>query len=321
MAKPRSVPEIFLYHSFPRHHAKDNARHDLGIGTLKFILELGLLVVAEEHVFPAVGPLPAFPWAQRRICFTAMPSSDVRGHAKMFGKFSLEFKTDVARQFGAQPAFYLTGSRPGLELFNDAGDMLARHLVEAREVLFKLKELTRTTDKKLQRLSAEARRVVAHVFPTNHPLETLRYTIDTLLNLYYPTDRPTTRARRPTPPLHFIRQREWKIFPNLSVDGTWPYPDLTAAESKALVAFNPKFFKAKILGKPRVQLCNKFPVVGGRRMIDEVNRIIVPDKVLSRVKKMVKEAVVKGQLKAEIPVIPLSSFPKVTFTAPIVACR
>ncbi len=159
------------------------------------------------------------------------------------------------------------------------------------------------------------------MFPVDHPLETLRYTIDTLLNLYYPTDRPTTSSRVPTPALHFIRQREWKIFPNLSVDGTWHYPDLTGVERRKLVNFNPKFFKAKVLGKPRVQLCKKFPEVGGRRMVDEINRIIVPARVLSRVKKMVKEAVMNGQLKTEIPVIALSSFPKSIASAPTVTCR
>jgi hypothetical protein len=120
--RPSPEAEVFFYHSFPRHHEHDRD-FSLGLGILRSILKNGLLLTAEA--FPRSGQHPHVDFVQSRVCFTSAMPSDLRKHSRAFGKFSIEFKGEVLRAFGVQPAFYLAGSLPGVGMFNDAGGELA----------------------------------------------------------------------------------------------------------------------------------------------------------------------------------------------------
>ncbi|RXK53543.1 hypothetical protein ESB00_17790 [Oleiharenicola lentus] len=296
MSCPAVVPnaEIYLYHSFHRHYGKD-ANRRISMGMLRSMLKRGLLMVDELQTAPAVGALPAATIRQKRICFTALEEVNVRAHQEVFGDFSLEFDAQVLRGFGAQPAAYLTTAIRGGELLHDAGDQVLRHLGSAYEALFKLWKLGESPDKDL--LAARGK-VMSEIFPHAHPVETLAFAVETILNLYYPTDLPTSS------PLQFFRQREWKIVPNMAYKGVWHYPPLGDQAREELLKIAPIFFMADFCGEPRVNHCSIFSEVGGRHLLHEARRLIVPDAYAAEARQVVKE---EGDV---IAVVPISALPQ-----------
>lgn len=267
---------ICFYHSFPRVPHQDD--HALGLKILDSILEKGLLLSAELRKLSACEGLNASEFIQRRVCFTALTIDELPNHAKTFGSFSLEFEGGVIRNFGAQPATYFAGCLPNGEIFNEAGEVLARNLLEAHNVLGKLWNLH---DGAVEEKKNLAKALLAEIHPSKIPIQILYFTLQALLNLYYPTDDP-----KRTPPLGYYQQREWKIVPNLSFRGQWHYPSPNAEESTKLLKINPGFFGAVIQGKPRVEHCQFF-TVDGKNIVDSVRRIVVPDAVVEEAKKMV----------------------------------
>ena len=275
VAVPAGKP-IYFYHSFPRlPHQSD---HALGLKILDSILEKGLLLTAELQTFPACRGLNAGEFIQQRVCFTALTTDQLPDHAKAFGSFSLEFDCKVLRNFGVLPAVYFSGRLPNGEIFNEAGGMLARHLLEAHNVL---KDLWILHDCGADEKKKLAKAVLDEIHPSKIPIQTLHFTLQALLNLYYPTDDPER-----TGPLHYYQQREWKIVPNLSYGGQWHYPPPTPEEATKLLQINPDFFAKVIQGKPRVEQCSFF-TVDGKNLVDFVRRIIVPDAVLDDARQIV----------------------------------
>lgn len=292
-----TTSEIFFYHSFHRHTKHDPNRRT-SFSMLRSMLRHGLLLTPEEEHAPRVGGLKQVMWVQHRVCFTALEPHDLVAHQAHFGDFSFEFDGKIVREFGAQPAFYLAGVLSGGALFNASGAGFARHLVEAYSVLDRFWRLQGASHPTLQ---AAAKMVKAEIFDNhttdNHPIETLHFTLQALLNLYYPTDQPSVT------PLQYFRQREWKIFPNLSHDGKWLYPAPDANHRRALLRMNPHFFGARIGAKQKVDLCMCYAPVDGRHIVREARRLIVPDRFVKRVKNLVASAGVK------LPVVPVSSLP------------
>ncbi len=270
------MSKLYFYHSFPRY--KDDR---LALGILHSILNRGLLITSEERKLPRTGKLPAVPFIQQRLCFTLIEPTDLRRHARHFGQFSLEFEPDKLRSFGAQPVLYLAGALPKGKLLNKAGNEVARHMLETHNVLRTFWKLRESKDRKIV---AAAAKIMAAIHPTQHSFETFFFTLQILLNLYYPTDRKVTA------PLHFFRQREWRIIPNFSHDGTWHYPKIEPPERDELLKLNPYFFKAQVGGKPRIDSCLLFSRIGHHHIVKEARRIIVPDRYVAETKRMVSEA-------------------------------
>lgn len=168
---------------------------------------------------------------------------------------------------------------PDGELLNGAGEELARHLLEAHDVFGRLWKLH---DEGNEDDVIMAKAVLGKIHPANITIQELHFTLQALLNLYYPTDD----AKR-TGPLHYYHQREWKIIPNFSFDGkTWHYPGLTPGQRANLLQINPAFFEAVIGGKPRVDHCCRFHDVGGKNVIDSIRRIIVPEEVIDAAREI-----------------------------------
>ena len=195
--------DVCFYHSFPRHHKHDHD-YSIALKTLRSILKNGLLLTAEEFPVPQGFPKPSFP--QIRTCFTATHPAAVKAHSKLFGSFSLEFPLDALRAFGAQPAFYLAAPRNEVGLLNTAGAQTALHLLETYELLGRLWNLR---DKPQSPAIEEATKTLMPLlWHEKHAFQHLFFALQAILNLYYWTDEPSSRA------LRFFEQREWKIIPN-----------------------------------------------------------------------------------------------------------
>jgi hypothetical protein len=255
---------------------------------------MGLVVTAEKRMLPKSGGLKKAALVQDRLCFTAIEPKYLKAHAKAFGMFSLEYDGTTIREFGAQPVMYLTGDLPGGRLLSRAGTDLSRHVLESRNVLWRLFKLS----DKPTALGRKAKTVRQRIYPYSEPFQRCAFSIQALLNLYYPTDR-----KHRTKPLHFFRQREWRIIPNFTHRNKWHYPGLTSSEKQTLMRINPQFFQVRVGRKKRISRCMHFTAVGRSKVLEGAKRLIVPDRYLIRVKNIVAESGVK------LKVVPLSDLP------------
>jgi hypothetical protein len=264
------VNPTFFYHSFPRQKDSD---FKLGLRILDSILGKGLLLTAEALKLPKCDGLEAATFIQRRVCFTALTPDRLAHHAETFGHFSLEFEGKKLREFGAFPALYFSGRLEDGKIFNEAGQELARNLLEAFDDLTRLCDLREGNKEDEKQLAAA---VIQKIHHAKVPIRSLSFTLQALLNLCYPTD-----DAKWTGPLHYYHQHEWKIIPNLSIDGkTWHYDYLTDDQRSDLLVINPEFFGAAIGDKRQVDHCLYYNEVGGKSVINAIRRIIVPDKTL-----------------------------------------
>lgn len=267
--------KIYFYHSFPRHKSQK-----LAFDVLQSILKLGLILTAERRVVPKSGFLNAISLVQDRLCFTAIEPKYLAVHARDFGMFSFEFEEDVMRSFGAQPVMYLAGSPPKPRLLARAGVDLTRHVFESREVLRRLLKLA---DKKTP-FGRKALQVRKNIYPYAEPFQRCFYSVQALLNLYYPTDRKKTKS------LKFFRQREWRITPNFSYRNKWLYPLLTEPEKKILMKINAHAFAQRVGRKKHINRCRRFPMVGKINVLESARRLIVPDRFVPRVRRILRKA-------------------------------
>lgn len=186
-----------------------------------------------------------------------------------------------------------------------SGMSFLRHLVKAQDVLARFYDLQGSSDTTLREA---ANLVKAEIFTkgttAEHPLETLGFTLQALMNLYYPTDDSGVTA------LQYFRQREWRIFPNVAHNGQWLFPDLTSDEKDVVRAVNPTFWNQPLGGKQLVDFCLKYDEVDRRRIVREAKRIIVPDKFVDAVERIVAET------KTTLTVTPLSTIPTEAPKAP-----
>jgi len=276
VATPAGNPNYF-YHSFPRiPRQKDYA---LGLTFLDSILEKGLLRTAELRSFPACKDLDALDCIQQRVCFTALTIDQLPCHAETFGSFSLEFDGTELRDFGALPAVYFSGRLPDGEIFNRAGEMLARRLLEAHNDLGRLWHLH---DNGVEEEKKLAKALLAKIHPSKITVQELHFALRALLNLYYPTDDANRTA-----PLHYYQQREWKIVPNFASEGKWHHPEPSPEEALKLLQINPDFFGAIMQGGRRVDHCLYFRDVNGKAVLSSARRIIIPDTMVDDAKKIV----------------------------------
>ncbi|MBL9187468.1 MAG: hypothetical protein JNK23_08335 [Opitutaceae bacterium] len=268
------MTSTFFYHSFPR--KKD---HVLGLKILESLFRKGLLLTGEERTFAATRNLPAAKAFQQRACFTALSPNEVSGHAEDFGEFALEFDGKALRAFGALPAVYFAGRLPDGEFFNESGQMLARQLLEAHQVLGEIWDRSRNG-------TADERQMLQSILRRDHranlPPEELYFCLQALCNLSYPTDDPKW-----TGPLEYYHQREWKIVPNLAFAGVWHYRTLEDVEKEELIASNREFFEKPMGGKRQIDFCSYFHDVGGKNIIDFARRVIAPEPVLEKAREIV----------------------------------
>ena len=278
---------IYFYHSFPRRQD-----HAVGLRILDSILEKGLLLTAELRTFPGHNLLNTCKFIQKRVCFTALPIDGLARHAQTFGHFSLEFEVAALRDFGALPAVYFSGLFPDGKIFGGAGDMLVRYLLEAHEVLGRLWRLRDHGDDQEKSL-ADA--VLGKINPCGILIQELYFTLQALLNLYYPTDDP-----RWTDLMHYYLQNEWKIVPNLAFKHTWHFLPLSPEQRAELLEMDEAFFGSDILGQPRVDHCSLLNTVGGMGIVDLTRRVIVPDESVEDARRIVV------QRNRNIPVVAAS---------------
>jgi hypothetical protein len=223
----------------------------------------------------------SFSQAKLQLCHVSLLGFRPPGHSKHFGEFSFEFEPTNLRAFGVLPAFYLTAPLPAGKFIHGAGGWVLRLLVECREVFSELYERKHGDDKEF----------VNRVFPPGATsIEELMFSIQAVLNLYYPTEdlsHPQIRE------LGYYKQREWKIVPNFAINNQWIYPKVKEFPDvqAELLKLNPTFFEKPLFTTkaPRVEECLMFQSLQGVPIMNYANRLLVPREVVAIAATMVKD--------------------------------
>ncbi len=278
-----------FYHSFPRPR-DGRSRHaslELGLDILRSLMRWGLLLVPETTVVAGVRLF------QRRLCFTALASSELTAHASAFGEFAIEYDTAPFLALGALPAFYLPNQTGGFEDLGDAGRRLVFGLHSIQHVLEKLKD---STDPIAVEIADDLARAKA---PDLHNLFWVPHTAK---NLFYPAGSDRHGVSKP---LAYYAQREWKIienFPRTDASGkaVWDFHKLNDDQKSDICRINTWFEEEVWLGCGfrRIDECMLLDTMAGNKVVEMGRRIIVPDDVLEKAWE-----IVGGRL----PILPMPS--------------
>jgi hypothetical protein len=252
----------FYFHSYPRQRTGELRTDQLRKAELisQSILDNGLLLTPENHEYSLrdrdSNIIDQIKVIQRRICFTELEPAALPKHSESFGPFALVYEIEVLRRFGALPVFYVPLVTDGGYLSGLASELLAG-LTDASRLVSSLVAIRRHLAGSV-RLNLEYRGRSVAFGPDQS--DVIRFFIDTLLDsartdggatesrlsttasCFYPTENP-----KYTEPLHYYRQREWRI-----VGGFFSFNNVpmsvpaTEAQVRQLEAIDLDFFTKRM---------------------------------------------------------------------------
>jgi len=315
-----------FYHSFPR--LKPGAvRSNIvakGLAILKSIKEIGLILAPEIVPWsqPVVkGDDRRVNTKQHRISFTELSRSELPGHSKWFGPFSLQFRIDALRRLGALPTIYVPQPLTGDRNFSSVGTVIVSTIGDIKYTVDQLHQLSQLSDlehvkrlpgaagatslspdctvnlqntdenKKVVRSSQVPLRsikaVLDYIGYKNAPFELMTGVLHAVQNLFYPTDDAHTEDAL----LQYYRQREWRIIPGLSVGGTQYCKPITASEQKEkLLAIDERFWGTQFpdgsSNHRRVDDAFFIADFEGRHISEWIEKVIVPSDAFSEGKQL-----------------------------------
>ena len=253
-----------------------------------------------------------------RICFTELTEAELPAHSERFGAFALEFQIDTLRRMGALPVIYMPQAVRADRGPSSVGSMIVAMMSHARYLLGQLENLRRNTD--LEWVTANyggvtgiqddavfnlnntddsgaiadayqvpiraVRDLLAFIGYKNAPFDLLFNTLGFVENLFYPTDDQVHDEV-----LAYYRQREWRLTPGLTVDGSTLGRELTEEEKIKVLATSSDFWSREIKrGEAmvrRVDAARVIDRIGGRPVHEQISSIIVPDEDLKRASEVV----------------------------------
>jgi Putative abortive phage resistance protein AbiGi, antitoxin len=309
----RYPPERFFYHSFPRRGRGSDGEIEKGCKILSLITKIGLVMAPEALTWSyphADGSPPREQQTlQRRVCFTELAPHELREHARLFGSFALEFKIDTLRSMGAMPVFYV----PQITASDNTdltalGSVLVIQTIDAMILTMRLagikKNLDDATDVGQGRFDAtfgfqqpttfsldvvETRNTLEAFTFALTPPDMLEQALTGLLSCFYPADNVRNNET-----LAYYRQREWRIAWNLAIkcEETLRRPSNEIIDQ--LLGIDAEFFGRDFptaAGTRRLaEEALIFPSIGGKRIIDMVNRVVVPSAALTSANALLAKA-------------------------------
>ena len=301
---------MYFYHSFPRRR-DGNESKGKGLKILNSILRNGLLLTPEFHVWRERLTDGSYskPWTVRQISvsFTLLSPSQPKDHSRVFGEFALEFQTQILRSLGAMPVFYLPstnlrGQSKGLA--DISGTMIAR-VGEIQKLLDRIKSLYHEASNRSskERIVIEddrgnrwpidcsfmaARSLIDFFLQKGQSIDQLSDSLRVISNLFYPTENLDY-----TPELGYYYQREWRIIAGVSTK-RGPVVELLNEKQKSEVTeIAPEFFSEEIQEQrgpvKRIDACRLLREFNGESIASLVNRIVVPNSCINRVREMLSQ--------------------------------
>ncbi|MEZ2901943.1 hypothetical protein ACBQ24_04180 [Acinetobacter terrestris] len=276
----------YFYHSFSRllkgeSRSNNNKR---AFQTLESILKNGILFVPEEITLPFDIQSPLKPIVQHRVCFTLIERAELSGQTEIFGKFSIEFNTNILRKIGITPAMYLP-------IFNYDDD---RHLENvSSKFVYRLLKFHQEAREEADQVDNDLQRAfktfdyskISSLQSKKQEILEKRAWFEGLSNMIYPLDN-----KRYTQENGYYQQREWKLPANLTTNGVDTTEIATSEQQEELLAINQKFFSKEInyLDRelPRCMISFFLKIFENQHILEHANKIIVPRENISQVNKL-----------------------------------
>jgi hypothetical protein len=309
MSQPQ---ERFLYHSFPRRSRNSTVEIDTGCKVLSLIRDAGLLLAPEmvkwQYSHADGTPPRTHEIQQTRICFTDLSPSELRRHAENFGHFALEFRIDALKSLGAIPVFYIPQPGASAEPPAEGGSIVVMQAIDAAVLIGGLARVKQDIEaassstsgrrdwlfgSDSQRLFsldvAETRRAIEAFTYGLTPPDMLFHGLMALLYLFYPADDVIRNDE-----LTYYRQREWRIGRNFAIRGE----EVMRRPSAELIErvlnidrawWGEEFPRGSGSMERRVEKLLVYPGIGGKRIIEMANRVIVPQEAVERAKTILKD--------------------------------
>jgi hypothetical protein len=297
----------FFYHSFPRRGRGTDDEIEKGCKILALICDAGLVLAPEvvKWSYPhADGSPPRDQQTiQRRICFTELALHELSGHAQEFGHFALEFDVKTLKRLGAMPVFYIPqATAEDASETASLGSTLVVQSIDALILAMRLAGVKKLVDdpmhqgpldctfgfEKLKTFRMDARETRRFLDAFTYaltPPDMLEHALTGLLSCFYPADN-----LRDNKALAYYRQREWRIAWNFAVRGEDVMRRPSQELIQRLLAIDADFFGRDFPTASGVnQLAAEayvLPGIGGERIIELVNRVIVPRAALTKAKEI-----------------------------------
>jgi hypothetical protein len=289
--------ERFFYHSFPRRGRGSDREIEKGCKILSLICDAGLVLAPEvvKWSYPHAdgGPPREQQTIQRRICFTELAPGELSEHSKEFGHFALEFDVNTLKRLGAMPVFYIPQATGEDAVgVTSLGSTLVVQSIDAMILAMRLAAIKKLLDdaalgdrldctfgfEKLKTFSLNVREthntLEAFTYALTPP-DMLEHALTGLLSCFYPADN-----LRDNRALAYYRQREWRIAWNFAVRGEEVMRRPSGEVIERLLEIDAEFFGRDFpIATGTTRLANEayvFPGIGGKRIIQMVNRVVVP---------------------------------------------
>jgi hypothetical protein len=300
--------ERFFYHSFPRRGRDSDREIEKGCKILSLICDAGLVLAPEvvKWSYPhADGSPPREQQTiQRRICFTELAPDELSEHANEFGHFALEFDVNTLKRLGAMPVFYIPQATGEDTVgVTSLGSTLVVQSIDAMILAMRLAGIKKKLDEsplldrldcelgfqKLKTFSLDAqetRKALEAFTYALTPPDMLEQALTGLLSCFYPADN-----LRDNQALAYYRQREWRIAWNFAIRGEEVMRRPSEELIERLLEIDAEFFGRDFpIATGTTRLANEayvLPGIGGKRIIQMVNRVVVPRASLQAAKSIV----------------------------------
>lgn len=313
----------FFYHSFPRRGRGTDQEISIGCAILSLIRNAGLVLAPEVVTwkYPHADGTPPRQTEilQQRVCFTELRPDELAGHAEKFGRFALEFTIPTLKALGAIPVFYIPRAQGAASGAESVGDTLVIQLIDAMILVTRIAEIRRviaesgppagiipcefgfkeTGNRKFDLDVGELLRVTDALTYAITPPDMLMRALEGVQRFFYPAD-----DEKRDEILGYYREREWRIAGNIAIRGEeimrLPSPEII----DRLVGIDPEFYGREFppnTGKRLAESILVLPGIEAKRLVQFVNRIIVPEEAIDKV-----AGLFKGEADAP-PIVALES--------------
>jgi hypothetical protein len=305
------APERYFYHSFPRRMRATTAEIEKGCQILSIMRDVGLVMAPEvvtwgyEH---ADGSAPRTSEVlQQRVCFTELEPRELPRHGQKFGRFALEFTVPTLKSLGAIPVFYIPRAMSSAVGAEGAASTLVMQFIDAMILVMRIagvhdaiaasgqREGTfpctfgfkESGNKTFNLEVGETMRVLEAFTHAITPPNILLLALEGMLKFFYPADDLCHDET-----LGYYREREWRIACNIAIRGVEMMRRPSTELIERLKALDSDFFGREFppnSGKSLAEGVFVLPGLENRRMLQMVNRVIVPEAAVSRVQAILKE--------------------------------
>jgi hypothetical protein len=311
MTQDVNAPERYFYHSFPRRMRDTAAEIEKGCQILSLMRDVGLVMSPEivpwgyEH---ADGSPPRTSEVlQQRVCFTELEPRELSRHGQKFGHFALEFTVPTLKSLGAIPVFYIPRAMSAATGAEGAANTLVMQFIDAMVLVMRINGVRSAIAKSGQREGTfpctfgftesgcktfdldvgETTRILEAFMHAITPPEILLPALEGILKFFYPAD-----DLRHDEVLGYYREREWRIAGNIAIRGVEMMRRPSTELVERLKALDSDFFGREFppsSGKCLAEGVFVLPGLENRRILQMVNRVIVPEAAVSKAQAILKD--------------------------------